>query len=139
MFLQMDASLLGVGIVLNIVRSHEELPVAYFARQLRKVEKSHSATELEALAVVESVAFLYARCGLITRLWRVFLHQRPSIEDFSERDMRLQEWGLKIIYRLGGENANADTLSRQEWFDKDEIPKDILHAEEQNQASEEGG
>ena len=53
--LQTDASLLGVGSVLNIVRIQEELLVAYFARQLRKVEKSYSATELEERAVVESV------------------------------------------------------------------------------------
>ena len=77
--LQTDASLLGVGSVLNIVRIQEELPVAYFARQLRKAEKSYSATELEVLAVVESIKqfspCLYGRRGLITRPWRVFLHQ----------------------------------------------------------------
>ena len=51
--------------------------------------------------------------------------------------MRLQEWALKIIYRPVGENANVDALSRQEWFE-DNIPKDILHTKEQNQASKEG-
>ena len=50
--LHTDASLLGLGGVLNVVRTGEELPVAYCARQLRGAETNYSATELEALAVL---------------------------------------------------------------------------------------
>ena len=48
--------------------------------------------------------------------------------------MRLQEWDLKIIY-WQEEKMLMQMPSRQEWFEKHEIPKDILHAKEQNQAS----
>ena len=57
--LHTDASMLGLGgvlrVVLNVVRTGEELLVAYYARQLRRVETNYSATELEPLAVLASV------------------------------------------------------------------------------------
>ena len=140
--LQTDASLLGVG--LNIVRIQEKLPVAYFARQLRKAEKSYSATELEAHAVVKSVKhfslYLYGRrCEVWTdhKALESLFTSNTLNRRLQRMAMRLQEWDLKIMYRPGGENANPDTLSRQKWF-KYEIPKDILHTKEQNQASVEG-
>ena len=107
--------------------------MAYFARQLRKAEKSYSATELEVLAVVESVKhfsrYLYGRrCEVWTdhKALESLFTSKTLNRRLQRMAMRLQEWDLKIMYRPGGENANADALSRQEWFE-DEIPKDILH------------
>ena len=48
--LQTNASALGLGTVLSVIRSGKELPVAYFAHQLRGAERNYSATEMEALA-----------------------------------------------------------------------------------------
>jgi len=53
--LQTDASGLGIGAVLSVVRENDELPVAYFSRQLRSVECHYSSTELECLAVVAAI------------------------------------------------------------------------------------
>jgi len=53
--LDTDASCLGVGAVLNIVREGETLPMAFFSHQLHGPEKQYSATETEALAVVAAV------------------------------------------------------------------------------------
>ena len=41
--------------VLNVCKNGEQLPVAYYFRQLRGAEKRYSATELECLAVVSSI------------------------------------------------------------------------------------
>ena len=30
--------------------------------------------------------------------------------------LKLQQWHVKIVYREGDVNANADSLSRQEWL-----------------------
>ena len=50
--LHMDASGLDVGAVLSVIRQDEELPVAYYSRQLHGAENHYSASELECLAVV---------------------------------------------------------------------------------------
>ena len=52
--LQTDASGLGIGAVLSVIRE-EEMPVAYYSRQLRSSEKNYSSTELECLAVVAAI------------------------------------------------------------------------------------
>ena len=50
-----DASALGIGGVLQVHRDGEWKPVAYCSRQTRGAERHYSATELEALAVVETI------------------------------------------------------------------------------------
>ena len=63
--LHTDASVLGLGAVLNVSRDGKEKPVAFFSRHLRCAEKRYSAMELEALAVVAAVdhflPYLYGR------------------------------------------------------------------------------
>ena len=53
--LQTDASGVGVGAVLSVIREQLELPVAFFSRKLQPRERKYSASELEGLAVVASV------------------------------------------------------------------------------------
>ena len=53
--LQTDASGVGLGAVLSVVRDGEELPVAFWSRKLQPRERRYSATELEGLAVVAAV------------------------------------------------------------------------------------
>ena len=52
--LQTDASGLGIAAVLSVIRE-EEMPVAYYSRQLRSSEKNYSSSELECLAVVAAI------------------------------------------------------------------------------------
>ena len=47
-----DASGGRVGACLHVRRKEQELPVAFFSRQLRGAEKSYYVTELEGVAVV---------------------------------------------------------------------------------------
>ena len=47
-----DASVLGIAGVLCILRNEEEVSVAFYSRQTKNAERSYSATELEALALL---------------------------------------------------------------------------------------
>ncbi len=53
--LHTDTSKVAIGAVLNVLREGQDRPVAFFSRQLRDVECRYSATELEAVAIVEAV------------------------------------------------------------------------------------
>ncbi len=52
-----DASGDGVGACLHVIRGVDELPVAFYSRQLKKAEKNYSVTELETLAIVSAVFY----------------------------------------------------------------------------------
>ena len=49
--LHTDASGVGVGTILNVIRNDSVLPVSFYSRQLRGPEHNYSATEKEALAI----------------------------------------------------------------------------------------
>ena len=53
--LMCDATMLGVGAVLNVYREGSELPVSFYSRQLLDRETRYTSSELECLAVVEAV------------------------------------------------------------------------------------
>lgn len=58
--LHTDASGLGLGACLHIVRYGKELPVAFWSRQLQGAEHNYSAFELETLAIVAAIDhFMY--------------------------------------------------------------------------------
>ena len=56
--LQTDVSKKGVSGILSVLRDEMELTVAFFSHQLVERERSYAATELECLAVKESVRHL---------------------------------------------------------------------------------
>ena len=60
-----DTSGKGLSGVLSVFRDGVELPVAFYSRQLRGAETCYSTSELECLAVVDSV-----------RHFQVYLHGR---------------------------------------------------------------
>ena len=116
-----DASGLGIGGVLQVQRKGEWTPAAYFSRQLKGPEQRYSATEIEALAVVESVRhfnyYLYGQKFVIytdhkplTQLL-VSKHLNPNLRRYA---YKLQHWMTEIQYLPGKENSLADALSREE-------------------------
>jgi len=121
-----DASGGGLGGCLHVVRDSKELPVAFFSRQLRGAESRYSVTELESLAIVESIRhFEYYLCG--TSFTVVTDHRAclalTTSSHLNKRLMRMalkvQEYDVSIVYRPGKSNGNADGLSRQN-FETDE-------------------
>ena len=117
--LQTDASGVGLGAVLSVVRNEVELPVAFFSKKLLPRERRYSASELEGLAVV--VAVQHFQPYLITHPFTmetdhkalVFLgtaqHKKGRLARWA---MKLQPYSFTIHYRKGALNSNADALSR---------------------------
>lgn len=123
--LHTDASGRGVGAVLSVDRDGQEIPCAFFSRQLRGAERRYSTTEWEALAVVAAVS--HFEPILFRRPFKIVTDHKPLVSLMSSRvlNKRLQGWALKlqhfdfvVEYRSGGENSNADAMSRQSWEDE---------------------
>ena len=117
-----DASGLGLGGVLQVYRDGEWTAAAYYSRQTRGAETRYTATELEALALLETVSnFSYYLYG---HEFKAFTDHHALLSlKHSERlngrlkrlALKLQPWRVNIEYLPGKENQLADALSRQEW------------------------
>ena len=116
-----DASGRGVGGVLQVQRDEEWTPSAYFSRQLQGAESRYSATELEALALVETVRhFAYHLYG---REFVDFTDHQPLEQLLSSTRLnprlarmafKMKHWMVDIQYLPGVDNTFADALSREE-------------------------
>ena len=115
-----DASGNGLGAVLAQRQDDCSVkPVAYASRSLQQHEQNYGITELEGLAVVWAVKhfrhYLYGHtCEVYTdheALKALLNTPRPSGK-LARWGMALQELDLKIFYRPGKGNSNADALSR---------------------------
>ena len=120
--LNTDASGLGIGATLNVVRDGVEKPVAFFSRQLQGAQKLYSATELEGLAVYKSIFFfdhfLYGRKFLVYTDHQALvslLRSKRLNKRLQGWILRLMEFDFEIVYRPGSANGDADGLSRQAW------------------------
>ena len=120
--LNTDASGLGIGATLNVIRDGVEKPVAFFSRQLQGAQKQYSATELEGLAVYKSIFFfdhfLYGRKFVVFTDHQALvslLRSKRLNKRLQGWILRLMEFDFEIIYRPGSANADADGLSRQAW------------------------
>ena len=117
--LQTDASGVGLGAVLSVVRDEVELPVAFFSKKLLPRERAYSASELEGLAVVTAVG--HFQPYLITHPFVVETdhHALTFLATAQHQNNRLARWALKlqqysfsVRYRKGSLHLNADALSR---------------------------
>ena len=115
-----DASGLGIGGVLQVQRGSEWEAAAFFSRQTRGAEQRYSATELEALALVETIKhFAYYLYG---KEFVAFTDHKPichllSSDRLNRRrcrlGMKLQHWLVKIRYVPGENNGLAEQLARR--------------------------
>jgi len=116
-----DASGLSIGGVLQVRRDDRWEAAAFFSRQLKGAEQRYSATEMEALAVVESINhFAYYLYG---HQFDVYTDHRPLVHLLDSEKLnprlrrlgyKLQGWMVNIQYLPGTENGFADALSREE-------------------------
>lgn len=126
-----DASGFGIGAVLaqplraesfNFDEPHhleEDLVIAYSSKHLNEREARWSTTEKEAFAIVHAVTVF--RIYLYGRRFMVITDHRPLEWLMSKSEpsgrlersaLKLQEYDIKIGYRAGKSNQNADCLSR---------------------------
>ena len=141
--LHTDASGLGIGATLNVVRKGEELPVAYYSKQLQGAQKHYSATELEGLAVFKAVNFfdhfLYGQHFTILTDHSALVYLLKS----KRLNKRLYGWMLRLLdfsftieYKPGRLNQDADGLSRQAWSSEtEELEMEQPRREEQPRAA----
>ena len=117
--LQTDASGVGVGAVLAVVRGGLEHPVAYYSRKLQPRERNYSASELEGLAVIASIKHFDAY--LLTHKFTLESDHRALsfLNNCKNNNGRLARWALllqqfafDIRYKKGSLHTNADALSR---------------------------
>ncbi len=98
----------------------EEIPVAFFSRQLRGAERHYSITELQSLAVVSVIchfeSYLYGRKFTVVKDNKSCLalmtgnHLNKRLRRFA---LKWQEFDVELTYRPGDAHANADGLSRR--------------------------
>ena len=117
--LETDAS----GTAIAGVLMQDGRPVAVTSRRVGKVESAWAAVELEALAIVHSVAKF--RSFLLGRPFKLYTDQRALSFLFSDSPksscknnklirwrQQLSEFKFSICYKPGKENASADAFSR---------------------------
>ncbi|UYV70298.1 hypothetical protein LAZ67_7002452 [Cordylochernes scorpioides] len=115
-----DASTLGIaGILKQVHPDGNVYPAQYFSRTLRPHEKNYSISELECLAIVESVEKF--RIYLMGRKFTIFsdhhaLQWLKTIKNPSGRlfrwSLRLSSYEYEVRYIKGKLQYEADLLSR---------------------------
>ncbi len=121
-----DASGVGIGACLHVCREGVELPVAFYSRQLRGAERNYSVSELEALAIVSAVHYVYLWGADVT----VVTDHEPNLallRGNSRLNGRLNRMAQRLAGRVsrikwipGKELANADGMSRRNWEEEDD-------------------
>lgn len=120
-----DASLDGLGYCLGQIQNGREVVICYGGRDLNTAERNYSATEREALAVVDAI-----------KKFQPYLHGRKFtvhtdhnalkwLMSLKSPEGRLARWALllqhfdfDIKYRSGRSNGNADALSRRSYGER---------------------
>ncbi len=124
--LQTDASYVGLSGCLSVLRSEQELPVAFYSRQLKPAETRYTVSEIECLAAVEAIRhFLVYLDGHNFTLetdhsaLEYLLSARLTNKRLIRWALQLQGLHFTIRHRSGAKNDNADGLSRQAWIFQD--------------------
>ncbi len=117
-----DASTRGVGGCLCVCRDDQWMPCAFFSRRLLPRETKFSATELEALALLETVE--HFKMYLAGHDFVAYTdHQAllgvlegvPSSTKLTRWKLKLAEYAMDVRYIKGINNPIADAMSRQGW------------------------
>ena len=118
--LHTDASGTAIGSALTQLNEEGlDMPIAYFSRKLSVAEKNYTVTELEALAIVESIK--HFRYYLFGRHFTVFTDHAALqyLFKFKSNVPRIARWALllteydwDIRYKTGKSHVIPDALSR---------------------------
>ena len=121
--IETDASTGGIGAVLSQIQDDGYFhPVAFASRSLSPAERNYSITDLETLAVVWAISHfhLYLYSPSVT-VYTDHTAVRAVLETPHPTGRHARWWtriygtgikNVKIVYRPGKANTNADALSR---------------------------
>lgn len=122
--ISVDASGVGVGAVLSHVINGKEYPVPFASSTLSPAEKNYSIVDREALSLVFAVKtfhkYIYGRSvtvytdhACLRELFgKLNRHNAIATARVARWAILLGMYDLKIIYKKGKLNSNADFLSR---------------------------
>ncbi len=107
-----DASSMQLGAVIT----QDNRPIAFFSRKLSKMQQKYSVTEIELLAIVETLKeFKGMLWGQDIKVYTDHKNlTRDALDLTSDRvycwQLLLEEYAPKIIYIKGIHNTIADTI-----------------------------
>ena len=122
--LETDASIQGIGAVLSQPQEEDGQlhPVAYASRSLSASERNYSVSELETLAVVWSITHFHSYLyGHAVTVYTDHTAVKAILNTPNPSGKHARWWTkvygsgvgeVKIVYRSGKSNTNADALSR---------------------------
>ena len=127
--LDTDASLFGLGAVLQQRQDGEVKVIAYASRTLSRAEGNYSTTRRELLAVIfgfkQFRQFLLGRHFLLRVDHSALAYLRRTTELMGQAARWLEfieEYDFTIIHRSGSSHGNCDALSRRP-LEKEESPR----------------
>ena len=137
MKLHCDASRVAIGGVLNQIYPDGERAIGYFSRKLRGPELNYSTTELEALAIFESVKFfnpyLYLnRFKIVTdhAALKFMFRNKNTNPRVARWAVFLASYDYEIFFRPGKSNVVPDMLSRANVEDCNDVVGHIDEVED---------
>ena len=117
--LQTDASSFAVGAVLAQVQKGKERVIAYASQMLNKSQQNYSVTVKEAFAIHWATS--YFRPYLLGREFVIQTDHKaleclttktPNNSKLARWAIALQDFRMRLQYRKGSQNSNADAMSR---------------------------
>ena len=121
--LQTDASGIGIGTVLSVLRDRCERPVTYYRWKLSLAERNYAISEIEFLAIVAAIqhftVYLMGVHFTVETDHMALSFLNSSKHRLARWALLLQEYNLTIKYRPGSRKANAGTLFRM-------VPDDVI-------------
>lgn len=118
--LYVDASQTGIGLTLGQIVDGAEKVIAYAGRDLNPAERNYSATEREALAVIDGIkrfqSYLQGQKFTIHtdhHALRWLMSPADPTGRLARWSLLIQQFDFDIVHRPGAVNGNADALSRR--------------------------
>ena len=119
LYLDCDASSVGIGAVLSQVQNGQERVIAYFSKSLNKTQRQYCVTRRELLAIFEAVKHFHCYLYGVQFIVRTDHGALSWLMKFKNPSGQLARWlevlstyRFTIEHRAGVKHGNCDSLSR---------------------------
>jgi hypothetical protein len=100
---------------MDAVMTQQNSPIAFFSVKLSATQQKYSVTEIELLAIVETLSEF--KCMLWGQQIRVYIHKNPIQDALGLTSDRVYQWRLlleeydpEVFHIKGIHNTVADTI-----------------------------